>query len=158
MITFTRGDKKFNYRVAGIFIRDGCVLLHRAETEPFWTLPGGRCELMESGGVALVREMQEELSVRVRVERLVWLAESFFQYEGLDCHEIGMYFQAHLPHDALRYAVGEVFLGDEAGMTLLFRWFDLAELPGLYVLPRFLGRGLPALPDTMQYVVDTEGL
>ncbi len=42
-----RGDLKFHYRVSGVALRDGQVLLHRAVTDPFWTLPGGHGEFLE---------------------------------------------------------------------------------------------------------------
>jgi hypothetical protein len=42
MITFTQSDRRFNYRVAGIAIKDDYVLLHRSEKDSFWTFPGGR--------------------------------------------------------------------------------------------------------------------
>ena len=70
MITFARGPLRFNYRVVGIAINDGRVLLHRAETDDFWALPGGRAELMEPASVTLQREMQEELGIEVQVLRL----------------------------------------------------------------------------------------
>jgi len=44
MITFERGDVRFNYRVVGIAFDADRVLLHRAERDDFWALPGGRGE------------------------------------------------------------------------------------------------------------------
>ena len=44
MLCFDEGNHRFNYRVAGVAIVDGNVLVHRGENEPFWSLPGGRGE------------------------------------------------------------------------------------------------------------------
>ena len=68
MVTFEKGDIRFNYRVVGIVFNKTHVLLHRAEEDNFWALPGGRVELLEPSKDALKREMQEELGVEVRVE------------------------------------------------------------------------------------------
>ena len=51
----------FNYRVAGIALSEGRLLLHTSDRDDFWSLPGGRCEFGETSAEALVREMREEL-------------------------------------------------------------------------------------------------
>ena len=47
MITYLEGGRRFNLRVAGVAIHKEQVLLHRAESDDFWALPGGRAEMME---------------------------------------------------------------------------------------------------------------
>jgi ADP-ribose pyrophosphatase YjhB (NUDIX family) len=69
MITFETPQGQFNYRVAGVAIVDGHVLLHQAQGEDFWTLPGGRLEAMETASDALRREMLEEAASAGRVSR-----------------------------------------------------------------------------------------
>ncbi|HKV58574.1 MAG TPA: NUDIX domain-containing protein, partial [Ktedonobacteraceae bacterium] len=73
MITFDRGNLRFSYRVTGVAIRDGKVLLQKPVEGGFCFLPGGRAELQESAGETLRREMQEELHVDVTVGRLLWV-------------------------------------------------------------------------------------
>lgn len=82
MITFTEGSRRFNYRVAGVFVEDGHVLVHRAEPDAFWTLPGGRGEFLEESAETLRREMLEEIGASVRVERLLWVVENSFSAGG----------------------------------------------------------------------------
>jgi hypothetical protein len=48
---------KLVIRTAGIFVRNQQVLLHRAEHEDIWALPGGGCEFFEDTKEALTREM-----------------------------------------------------------------------------------------------------
>ena len=38
---------KFNYRVAGLAVRDGNALIGRAPPDGFWALPGGRVDAGE---------------------------------------------------------------------------------------------------------------
>ena len=76
-ITFDKGDTRFVYRVAGVALDGDRVLIHRAEIDDFWALPGGRPSLMESADEALAREMHEELSAEVRIRRLLWVVEIF---------------------------------------------------------------------------------
>ncbi|MDB5035246.1 MAG: hydrolase [Chlorobi bacterium] len=153
MINFERDGVRFVLRIAGVAIHDGYLLLHRGEDEDFWTLPGGRCEMMETSSETLSREMVEELGVAVHVGRLLWVVENFFNYNGMDCHELGLYYAMEFPDDYRFLGWREVFYGDEAGTPLLFRWFPLESInPGL-VRPSFLGTALHALPDVTQRVV-----
>ncbi len=78
LIRFDEGERRFQCRVVGIALDDGRVLLHHADWEDFWTLPGGRAELGEALADGLRREMQEELDTVVEVERLLWVVENLF--------------------------------------------------------------------------------
>jgi 8-oxo-dGTP pyrophosphatase MutT (NUDIX family) len=60
MITFTRGDLQFNYRIAGVAIRDGKVLLQKLVVDGFWFLPGRRAELQETAEETLRCEIPKE--------------------------------------------------------------------------------------------------
>src|SRR5688572_18605664 len=92
MIRFDQGNRRFNYRVVGVAIHNDSVLLHRADHEPFWTLPGGRAEHGETAEQTIKRELLEELTTEVHVDRLLWVVENFFEYEGWSYHELALYF------------------------------------------------------------------
>jgi ADP-ribose pyrophosphatase YjhB (NUDIX family) len=153
MISFDHPQGRFSHRTVGVIIQAGRVLLHRAENEEFWTVPGGRVEFGENASAALLREMREELEVEARIERLLWVVENFFVYEGRQTHELALYFLVELPPDCSVYQHTQPFLGDEAGVKLIFQWFPLAQLAELLVYPAFLARDLPNLPATIQHIV-----
>lgn len=153
MITFTQDNTRFNCRVVGVAIDQGRVLLHKAEDDDFWALPGGRAELLEQATATLRREMAEELQIEVDVGRLLWLVENFFQYRGLDFHELGLYFLMHVPADWPRRLEKGPFLGYEQGVQLVFQWFPLEALPTMRVNPSFLASDLQHLPASPQHVV-----
>ncbi|MDI3340142.1 MAG: NUDIX domain-containing protein [Sphaerobacter sp.] len=71
MISVDLGRAHFLYRAGGVCLQDGRVLLHRAVDDDYWSLPGGRCEILETAAEALAREMREELAVDVTVGRLL---------------------------------------------------------------------------------------
>lgn len=64
---------------AGIFIKDGSVLLmRRAKTEPFageWEYPGGKFEEGEEGITCLYRELKEELEIDAKIGRLLTIVK-----------------------------------------------------------------------------------
>lgn len=155
MLNFSRDCGVFNVRTVGVLIHDGRVLLHRAEHEPFWTLPGGRVEFAEEAATALVREVREELETDARIERLLWVVENFFVYNESKCHELAFYFLLSLPEEDGVYTRRE-FIGKEEGCVLLFRWFSLSELEEFDIKPVFLKTGLLNLPDSVAHVVQRE--
>jgi ADP-ribose pyrophosphatase YjhB (NUDIX family) len=154
-----RGERAtFSVRVAAVALDPAGkrVLIHRGPTDPFWTLPGGRVELMESAADALKREMLEELSVETTVERLLWIVDNFFVYEGKQRHEIAFYFLVSFPAGSPIFSYIEPFSGDEEGLELIYEWHDLATIEQANVLPSFLRSGLRAMPPATQYVVHVD--
>jgi ADP-ribose pyrophosphatase YjhB (NUDIX family) len=146
----------FNYRVVGIALDADRVLLHRAEKDDFWALPGGRGEVMEVSHDTLRREMREELGAEIRIERLVWIVENFFEDKQIAFHEIALYFLISFPPDSPIYRKTEVFPGNEEGLKLIFQWFRLDELPKVRLFPSFLRKSLSAIPETTEHVVHTD--
>lgn len=70
--------RKIRVRTAGIFIRDGHILLvkHCKGSREYYLLPGGGQEAGESAESALVREWHEELNVKITVGDFLFLGES----------------------------------------------------------------------------------
>lgn len=155
MITFDEGAIRFTNRVVGIALDRDRVLLHRTDDMQFWALPGGRAELLEPSPQTLIREMQEEIGVEVQVDRLLWVAENFYQYEPRSFHEIGFYFLMHLPIDSpLREQPS--FLGHEGDMPVYFEWYPVASLENLALYPTFLRTGLKSIPTNTVHIIHTD--
>ena len=150
MISFETTAGRFNYRVAGVAISAGRVLLHQREGEDFWTLPGGRPEPMESAGNALRREMREELNAPVTVGRLLWVVENFFPFEGRRYHELLLCFEMTCGDLASGLDDFESFEGDR---PMLFRWCPLDTLEALPIRPAFLAPALRDLPKAPEHLV-----
>ena len=152
MITLDAGGIRFTYRVVAVALHNGRVLIHRAETDDFWALPGGRAELGETAHDTLRREMREELGQEVDVERLLWVAETFFGHAGRRCHELGLYFLITFRDPAI-YRHDAPFCGDEGGLRLIFTWQPLAQLDATRLYPTFLRERLRDLPLATDHIV-----
>jgi ADP-ribose pyrophosphatase YjhB (NUDIX family) len=153
MIQFDRGGARFVFRAAGVCVDAGRVLLHRGRDQDFWSLPGGRVELLEPSGAALVREMQEELGVAVELGPLLFVIENFFAHRGRRWHELGLYYRLVLPPGSPLRARGERFEVTEVDGGLVFEWFPLAEIERLAVYPTCLRARLAALPAAIEHIV-----
>jgi 8-oxo-dGTP pyrophosphatase MutT (NUDIX family) len=134
-------------RAAAILRRRGQVLLHRAEGDSFWALPGGGIEPGESAAQALVREIQEELGVAVVPGSLACVVENFFEYAGVAVHETGLYLHAKLQPGSLLTEMPGPYEGVEGHRRLEFAWFASADISDLDLRPSFLREALASLPD-----------
>ena len=68
----------FSYRVAGICIQNGKVLLQKPSNDTGFAFPGGHVTLGETNEQTLIREFQEEIGTNVAVGDLKWVGELFF--------------------------------------------------------------------------------
>lgn len=142
MISLRIDGALFNYRVAGVAVLNGKVLLHKTPSDNFWTLPGGRCELFEFSKNTLQREMQEETGMDAEAGEMLWVSENFFLYNGDKYHEIGFYFEMQIRNLPSQ----EDFLGSEGQDELLFHWHDMTDLHSIRIYPEFLAGALAKVP------------
>ena len=148
MITFKPAEIRFTYRVGGILIHNEHVLCQAAAEEVFWFLPGGRAELGESASVTLLREMQEELGVTMKIERLLYVVENFFSDPNDTWHELGLYFLITAPLDSyLNQSPETIMRVDEVGNHLRFDWLPIAQLEAFPLYPPFFQKALQEIPE-----------
>lgn len=142
MISLAIDGALFNYRVAGVAILNGKVLLHKTPQDNFWSLPGGRASLFEFSKDTLVREMMEETSMHVKVKEMLWISENFFVYNRIKHHELGFYYKMEIPS----LEDQEDFIGVEGEGELLFKWHSVTELASISIYPEFLAEELTQNP------------
>ncbi len=157
MVEFDQGLGRFNYRVAGVAIHNGKVLLDRNTRNNYWVLPGGHPEMMESMATALRREVLEEIGAEVEVVRLLWIVENFF-LKNKPVHELSFYFLIHLPSNSPLLASDGPFYGEEHDHRLIFQWYPMENgvLSSLPLYPGFLTSALTSIPSSPQHIVFEE--
>jgi len=149
MISFDINDRRFQLRAAAIIMRDDYILLHRLINDDFWALPGGRVEAGEEAASTIVRELNEELALPVRVGNLLWVAENFFPLNGKQFHEVGLYYLTTPEKDSIVLTSDGPYEGQEGNQKLVFTWFRRSEIVGMDVRPKFLVQSLAA--ETLQF-------
>ncbi len=154
MVAFEKNKSQFNFRVAGVAIHNGRILLDRNTRNDYWVLPGGHPDMMEPMADALRREVMEEIGEPVKVVRLLWVLENFF-HKKKDFHELSFYFLMELdPNSRLLQGNGP-FYGQEYDHELIFQWFpiDEATLRGLPFYPGCLIEAVAHLPQAPEHIV-----
>jgi 8-oxo-dGTP pyrophosphatase MutT (NUDIX family) len=122
MIVMDAGSSRFQFRAGALIWRSGHVLIHRAVSDPFWALPGGRVEFHETSAEALAREIKEEIGCSASIGRLRFVIENFFELEGRKAHEIGFYYEAELPRPFPFHETDIVHRSRDTNIDLEFRW------------------------------------
>jgi len=117
--------------VQPLVLRDGQVLLVKRAKEPGkgrWAIPGGGIELGETVYEAARREIREECSVEISVERVLDVTERIIRDEEgrVSYHFVLICLLA-------RYQGGEVMARSDAEDA---RWVTIGELDGLATLSR----------------------
>ncbi|MGM0900907.1 MAG: NUDIX hydrolase [Bacillota bacterium] len=139
----------FNYRVAGVMIENGHVLLHKQVNDKHWALPGGRVKVLEDSVAGIKREFMEELGVPVKVEHLLWVTENFLTYHDANFHELGFYYKVS---SEKMMQQDEAFYGLE-GERLLYQWVLINKLDEITLYPEFLKTDLKNLPACTQHII-----
>lgn len=137
-ILFKTDDYVFSYRVGGILIQQDKILLQKPKNDDY-AIIGGHVAFGESTEDTLKREFEEELHVRVEVDKLIAVGEIFFPWGTKPCHQIALYYKVHLadesaiPSDGVFHGFDEL---DNERIDLDFCWVPLEKLKdGLKVYP-----------------------
>ncbi|MCM1150169.1 MAG: NUDIX domain-containing protein [Butyricicoccus sp.] len=154
-ISFKCENQKFNYRVCAMMISDNKILAMHDERSPYFYLPGGRVTMGETAEQAVIREVQEELSVTPSIIRPLWLNQAFFteDVDNLNYHELCIYFLMDITETDL-FTRGSVFTSKEGHRTHTFEWLEFNRLKNEYFYPLFLKKDIFNIPD--EFTIRTE--
>ncbi len=127
-ILFKNDDFVFSYRVGGILIRNGKILLQRPKNDDY-SIIGGHVAAMETSIETLKREFEEELHTKIEVDNLLAIGEIYFPCKR-PCHQICLYYNVHLvnydiPLDVDLHGYDGL---DDKRIDLDFCWVPLEDL------------------------------
>jgi ADP-ribose pyrophosphatase YjhB (NUDIX family) len=87
-ILFHKNGYLFSYRVAGILIYNGKVLLQKPKDNGDYAFPGGNVAFDELHADTLRREFSEEVGADITVGELKWVEENFWRWSDDDSQHI----------------------------------------------------------------------
>ena len=156
-ISFLCEKQKFNYRVCAIIVSEGKILAMRDERSPYFYLPGGRVKMGETAESAVIREVQEELGVTLKISRTLWLNQAFFteDVDQLRYHELCIYFLMDISDTNLPER-GRVFTLTEGKHIHIFEWLEFDRLKNEYFYPLFLKKEIYNLPNEFTLRMESE--
>lgn len=84
---FLRTDEYIcDLRTVGVLVRDGKLLVQRDRDGSEYALPGGHVKIGETTADGLVREYKEETGADIKIGKLLWTEECFWEWNGTQAH------------------------------------------------------------------------
>lgn len=158
-LLFRTEEFVFSYRIAGVLVRDGCVLLQKPPADEGYALPGGHVAFGEDTRQTLAREFREEIGADVAVGRLLAVGEVFFPWGDKPCQQIGLYYAVSLCDETQIPLSGRFSACDELGgerIDLDFYWMPLARLNEILLYPPQLREVICTMPHAAQHFIYRE--
>lgn len=148
-IIFKTDEYVFSYRVAGLLLYNGKVLLQKPLNDTAYAIPGGHVSLGETNEETLVREFKEEINAEIKVDKLKLVGELFFPWGDKPCHQICLFYNVLLIDNAT-IPLNGVFLGTEQledkSFILEFSWVDIKDIETIELYPieakKYIAAGL----------------
>jgi ADP-ribose pyrophosphatase YjhB (NUDIX family) len=165
-IIFARNDISFNgekynfsYRVAGILVRDGKVLLQKPKNAAEYAFPGGQVAFGETHAEALGREWREEVGADVEVTALKWVEENIFPWGDKTFQQICLDYLVEMK-DEKQIPLSGSFISKEYSETddnaIYFYWIPLDEVKNITVYPAKAAELLLRLDGGVEHLVYRE--
>lgn len=136
-------------RVAGLLVHEGSILMVEQGRggDRYWLLPGGGVQFGETLSDALKREFDEELGMRVGVQRLVAIVESISPDPAYAKHVVHLVFEISAPMEDLPEP--------QESKVLTARFLSEFQLQSADVRPpisEFLSACVREIPSSPQYL------
>jgi len=157
-ILFKTKDAVFSYRVAGICLQNGKVLLQKPTNDTGYAFPGGHVAFGETNAETLIREFKEEIGADVSVGALKWVAEIFFPWGKKPCHQICLYYMVTI--ESPDTPAEGVFTAQEQlegrNFKIEFHWIPIDAVKNIEVYPTNTAELLGKLSEGVQHFVYRE--
>ena len=134
---FSSGNYICDVRTVGVLIKDNKILVQRERNGNEYALPGGHIKIGETLENGLIREFKEETGVSIKVERLLWSEECFWEYKGKQAHNISFYFLID-ESSGLEICDDGEFVSHKDNCDVLIGWLPIEELKNVIIYPEFL--------------------
>lgn len=134
---FKTDDYVCDLRSVGVLVRNGKLLVQRERDGNEYALPGGHVKIGETTADALVREYREETGADIKMDRLLWTEECFWEWSGMQAHNIAFYYLIDLCDGFDIPDLGE-FVSPKDNCGVMLGWMPVEKLTDVTIYPDFI--------------------
>lgn len=127
-------DYKFKFRVCGVIVKNGKVLLEKGNSGGYG-FPGGHVAFGESSRETVIREVKEELGIRVEIDSLLCVCENLFELGGKLNQEVNYYYYVKPIDDLPNKAFSLTEIDNGVEKTHNYEWVDVFNVLDCGVRP-----------------------
>lgn len=143
----------FRYRACAIIIENGCVLMAKNDTDPYYYSVGGAVKIGETTEQAVIREVYEETGEIYEIDKLTFIHENFFtDTVGRKCHEIALYYLMK-PKGVMTFEHCSVNM---YGVKEKVHWLEIEEFSTYNAYPTFFATELKNISDGIKHIITNE--
>lgn len=139
-------------RTVGILVRDGKLLVQRDRDGNEYALPGGHVKIGETTVDGLIREYREETGADIKVGKLLWTEECFWEWGGRQAHNIAFYYQIELVGGSDIPDTGE-FVSHKDNCNVVLGWMPIDQLVDIIIYPDFIKEQIHNLDGAPQHFI-----
>ena len=140
------------FRTVGILLRDKKILVQ--SDKGVYALPGGHVKIGETSEESLIREYKEETGANILCDRLVWVEETFWNWNNKDAHGIVFYYLISLENDD--DIPDGCFISQKDNCNITLEWVSMVELNRLEIYPTFIKAKIESIPKNIEHIISYE--
>lgn len=150
-LSLMTNEGRLNIRVAAVITDGDKILVEQGDCVHFAVCPGGRINFGETAENAIVREIYEELGVRAKIARPLYVHQNFFGMDGKRNHELCFFF---LLETGLSACKNPTIKGRDNAST--YSWVSFDELQHIPFYPLFLKKTIYNLPQIVELIAEID--
>lgn len=140
-----------NFRSAGVLIHNGRILVQREKGGKEYALPGGLVLQGETAEQAVIRRYKEEANIEIICEKLIWVEESFWEWNNKKTHSICFYHLVNLKNKD--FVPNNKFICQAENNNVEYGWIEIKELNNLIIYPSFIKTEVKNITNSVKHFV-----
>lgn len=140
-----------NFRSAGVLIHNGKILVQREKNGKEYALPGGLVLQGETAEQAVVRRYKEEADIEIVCKRLIWVEESFWEWNNKKTHSICFYHLLNMKDKG--FVPNNNFICQAENDNVEYGWIEINELDNLTIYPSFIKTEVKNITNSVKHFV-----
>ncbi|MDF2922506.1 MAG: hypothetical protein K0R57_1420 [Paenibacillaceae bacterium] len=140
------------FRAAGVLLRNNKILVQC--DKGVYALPGGHVKIGETSEETLIREYAEETGATIICNRLLWVEETFWEWDQKKAHGIVFYYLISLETNT--DLPENCFISQKDNRNIMLEWVPIEELKQLQIYPAFIKEKIAHIPNGIEHLISFE--